>query len=178
MLLNPTRPDTQNQVEGIKTAAQSVGRELVLGLCEQRAADRRGIRDVGGAIHRGAAGRCRRLLQQPADTRLSCWQPATAGRRSINGANSLMPAAWQAIGPSLFDSYRQVGAVRRAHSQGRKARRPAGAATDEVRVRHQSQDREGARLDGPAGAARPRRRGDRIGYPDVRYWHKPTSATG
>src|SRR5437762_1483717 len=30
VLLNPSRPDTQIQVEGIKTAARSVGRELVL----------------------------------------------------------------------------------------------------------------------------------------------------
>jgi putative tryptophan/tyrosine transport system substrate-binding protein len=30
VLLNPTRPDTQSQMEGIKTAAQSVGRQLVL----------------------------------------------------------------------------------------------------------------------------------------------------
>ena len=32
VLLNPTRPDTQLQLESIKTAAQSVGRELVSGL--------------------------------------------------------------------------------------------------------------------------------------------------
>ena len=31
VLLNPSRPDTQIQVDGIKTAARSVGRELVLG---------------------------------------------------------------------------------------------------------------------------------------------------
>ena len=30
VLLNPTRPDTQIQVDGIKNAAQSVGRDLVL----------------------------------------------------------------------------------------------------------------------------------------------------
>src|SRR2546428_8567426 len=50
----------------------------------------------------------------------------------------------------------------RTHSQGRKARRPPGTATDEVRVRDQAQDREGARLDGSADVARSRRRGDRV----------------
>jgi hypothetical protein len=29
--LNPSRPDTQTQLDGIKTAARSLGRELVLG---------------------------------------------------------------------------------------------------------------------------------------------------
>jgi putative tryptophan/tyrosine transport system substrate-binding protein len=46
VLLNPSRPDTQRQIEGIKTAAQSVGRQLVPGLCADRAADRHGFCDA------------------------------------------------------------------------------------------------------------------------------------
>jgi putative tryptophan/tyrosine transport system substrate-binding protein len=50
----------------------------------------------------------------------------------------------------------------RSHSQGREARRPAGAGADQVRACHQSDDRKGARPRCAADAARPRRRGDRI----------------
>src|SRR5262249_15806898 len=39
---------------------------------------------------------------------------------------------------------------------------PAGAGADQVRVGHQSQDRQGARTGSAADAARPRRRGDRM----------------
>jgi ABC-type uncharacterized transport system substrate-binding protein len=49
-----------------------------------------------------------------------------------------------------------------SHSQGRKAGRPAGAGADQIRVGHQPQDREGARARHADGAARPRRRGDRM----------------
>ena len=52
--------------------------------------------------------------------------------------------------------------LRRSHSQGREAGRFAGAAADEIRARHQSQDRQGARPRRAADAARPRRRGDRV----------------
>src|SRR5262249_51822622 len=46
--------------------------------------------------------------------------------------------------------------------EGRKARRPSCASTDQIRVGDQSQDREGARPHCATDAARPRRRGDRM----------------
>src|SRR5262249_22076056 len=48
------------------------------------------------------------------------------------------------------------------HPKGRDAAQPAGLAAHESGAGHQSQDRQGARLDDPASAARPRRRGDRM----------------
>src|SRR5262249_14453672 len=45
---------------------------------------------------------------------------------------------------------------------GREAGRTSSAGTDQVRPRHQPQDSKGARPNGPADAARPRRRGDRV----------------
>src|SRR5262249_30665370 len=46
--------------------------------------------------------------------------------------------------------------------QGREAGGHAGAGADQVRPRHQSQDRKGDRDHHPADAARARRRGDRM----------------
>ena len=51
----------------------------------------------------------------------------------------------------------------RADSQGRQTGRPAGPAADQVRARHQPQNRKGARSDRPRDAARRCRRGDRVG---------------
>src|SRR5262245_44793903 len=48
------------------------------------------------------------------------------------------------------------------HPQAHEAGRSAGSAADEVRVRHQPQDRKEARPDAPGDSARPRRRGDRM----------------
>jgi putative tryptophan/tyrosine transport system substrate-binding protein len=47
-------------------------------------------------------------------------------------------------GTSLTANWRQIGLYNRSHSQGRKARRPAGHTGHEIRAGHQSQDREGA----------------------------------
>ena len=52
--------------------------------------------------------------------------------------------------------------LRRPHPQGREARRPSGAVTDQVRTGDQPEDRQGARPRNSADIARPRRRGDRI----------------
>src|SRR5262249_18400602 len=50
----------------------------------------------------------------------------------------------------------------RPHSQGREARGPTGAGSDQVRAGDQSQDCEGAGPRHPHNRARPRRRGDRV----------------
>src|SRR5215203_763497 len=55
------------------------------------------------------------------------------------------------------------GRLCRPYSQGREARRPAGAGTDQVRVGDKSQNREGAWPRCAAIAARPGRPSDRIG---------------
>src|SRR5262245_1571878 len=52
--------------------------------------------------------------------------------------------------------------LHRPNSQRRKTRRPAGRAVDQVRVRHQSSDRQGTRPRSPSDPARPCRRGDRM----------------
>ena len=54
------------------------------------------------------------------------------------------------------------GRLRRPHSQGRQARRPAHRAAHEVRAGHQPQDRQGARPDDPTVAPAAGRSGDRV----------------
>src|SRR5262249_51948318 len=50
----------------------------------------------------------------------------------------------------------------RAGSQGPEARRPAGHAVGQVRIRDQPQHRQGIRVELSSGSARHRRRGDRM----------------
>jgi hypothetical protein len=68
------------------------------------------------------------------------------------------------------------GRLCRPHPQGREPGRVAGAAPDQVRAGDQHQDRQGARPRRAAFAARPRRRGDRIGRSCctayVASWHE------
>lgn len=54
------------------------------------------------------------------------------------------------------------GILRRPHSEGRQARRPADSAAGEVRAGGEPEDREGDRPDPPAVAAPARGRGDRV----------------
>src|SRR5262249_39601418 len=54
------------------------------------------------------------------------------------------------------------GGLRRSHLQRRQAFRPPRRAADEVRVRHQPQDRQSPRPDDSAVAARAGRSGNRV----------------
>jgi putative ABC transport system substrate-binding protein len=108
VLLNPTRPDTQIQVDGIKNAAQSVGRNLVLSYAST-------LQQLDGAFtifaERSVAG-----LLVAAD-------PFFTSQRSqvlalVNKLRSPAIYQWRefadagglsSFGPNLFDSYRQAG---------------------------------------------------------------------
>jgi ABC transporter substrate binding protein len=92
--------------------------------------------------------------------------PAIYIQRSFVTAGGLV-----SYGIDVTDLVPTRGPVRRSYSQGCEARRPAGAAADQVRAGDQPGSREGARPRHPADAARPRRRGDRgsDGNVDYRY---------
>jgi putative ABC transport system substrate-binding protein len=108
VLLNPSRPDTQRQIEGIKTAAQSVGRQLVLAYAQT-------VQQIDTAFatlkERSIAG-----LLVAADPLFNSYRtqiimlatrygwPAIYQWREFADAGGLA-----SYGPSLFDSYRQAG---------------------------------------------------------------------
>ena len=54
--------------------------------------------------------------------------------------------------------------LHRSNPQGREARRPAGLAVDQIRVRHQPANGQGARPRGAGEATRSCRRGDRMNW--------------
>ena len=108
VLLNPTRPDTEAQLVSIKTAAQSVGRELVLGYATNVAqidaafatfADRS---IVGLLVAADAFFSSQRTHVTMLAARYG-W-PAIYQWREFADAGGLA-----SYGPSLFDTYRQTG---------------------------------------------------------------------
>jgi putative ABC transport system substrate-binding protein len=119
VLLNPTRPDSQLQLEGIKTAAQSVGRELVLA----HASTPQQI-DTAFAT----------FVQDSIVALLVAADPYFTSRRTqivVLAARHGWPAVYQwrefaeagglaSYGPNLFDSYRQAGRFAARILQGEK----------------------------------------------------------
>jgi ABC-type uncharacterized transport system substrate-binding protein len=108
VLLNPSRPDTQIQVEGIETAARSVGRQLVPAYAStvpqiDAAFATLAERSVAGLlVAADAFFSSQRIPIVVLATRYG-W-PAVYQWREFVDAGGLA-----SFGPSLFDSYRQVG---------------------------------------------------------------------
>src|SRR5262249_30551698 len=65
-------------------------------------------------------------------------------------------------GPNFEEQSRTGGNLRNPNIKGKKPCRSARAAPEQVRPRHQPQDRQGAWSRRARDAARPRRRGDRV----------------
>jgi putative ABC transport system substrate-binding protein len=108
VLLNPTRPDIRAQLESIETAAVSVGRRLVVAYAptaEQIDAAFATLaqRSIAGLLVGADAFFSSRRTQIVALTRRAGW-PAVFQWREFADAGGLA-----SFGPSLIDSYRQVG---------------------------------------------------------------------
>ena len=85
--------------------------------------------------------------------------PATYAIRDLVTAGGLM-----SYGTDITDMFHQVGRrLYRQNPQRRKARRPADASVDQIRIRNQHSNGASAGHRGAARAACNRRRGDRIG---------------
>jgi len=108
VLLNPSRPDTQAQLDGIKTAARSLGRELVLGYANT-------VQQIDTAFATFAGQSVAGLLVAS--------DPLFSGQRIqiiVLATRHGWPAIYQwrefvdagglaSYGPNLFDAYRQAG---------------------------------------------------------------------
>ena len=108
VLLNPSRPDTQIQLNGIKTAARSLGRELVLGYANT-------VQQIDTAFAEFAGQSVAGLLVA-ADPLFSSQRTQIIVLATRHG----WPAIYQwrefvdagglaSYGPNLFDAYRQAG---------------------------------------------------------------------
>jgi putative tryptophan/tyrosine transport system substrate-binding protein len=108
VLLNPSRPDSQTQIDGIKTAAQSVGRQLVLGFADT-------VKQIHAAFAKFAEQSIVGLLVA-ADALFSSRRTQVIVLATRHG----WPAIYQwrefaqagglaSYGPNLFDSYRVAG---------------------------------------------------------------------
>ena len=108
VLLNPTRPDTQTQLDGIKAAANSIKRELVLGYAntppqiDAAFATFKELSIAGLLIGADAFFSSQRIQIVVLASRYG-W-PAIYQWREFVDAGGLA-----SFGPSLFDSYRQAG---------------------------------------------------------------------
>jgi putative ABC transport system substrate-binding protein len=120
VLLNPSRPDTQIQVDGIKTAARSVGRELVLGYANT-------VQQIDTAFATFAGQSVAGLLVA-ADALFSSQRTQIIVLATRHG----WPAIYQwrefvdagglaSYGPNLFDAYRQAGLFAARILKGEKA---------------------------------------------------------
>ena len=119
VLLNPSRPDTQIQVEGIKTAARSVGRELVLGYANtvQQIDEAFAIfseRSVAGLLVAADPFFTNQRAQVIVLAIRHGW-PAIYQWREFADAGGLA-----SYGPNLFDSYRQAGLLAARILRGEK----------------------------------------------------------
>src|SRR5215471_3247286 len=105
--------------------------------------------------------RCHRSTQpaEQARRRTGAQAPCAGGFRA-----ALVRRGRRADGilPEVSRSVSQGCGVRRQNPQRRPAGRPACRAANPFRANHQYEDRQGARFNGAARIARPRRRGDRV----------------
>jgi len=155
-LVNPTNPNAESVAKDLLAAAQSMGLTLnVLHVSSER--------DIDGLFAT--------LVQRRASAFLTVSDPLFTSRRqqiAVLAANHKIPAIYHvrdftaagglmSYAPNIYDVFRQAGVYTGRILKGEKARRPAGGAANQVRVRDQPQDRQGARLEDSADAARPRR---------------------
>jgi ABC-type uncharacterized transport system substrate-binding protein len=161
VLANPNNSNTEAERSDVQAAAQAVGQQLiVLDVSSDRdieTAFATLVRRGAGALLVGAGAFMTSHRQRIVALAARHALPASYANRESVLAGGLMSYGSQ--------HYRRVSSgrhLRRADSQGREASRLAGHAVYQVRVRAQSQDRQGARPRHTADAARARRRGDRV----------------
>ena len=143
LLVNPrsANADSEAGAAALQTVIRAGGQQLMV----LHAA---GEADIGPAFAR--------LVEQRAGVLLIVSDPLFTGQRdqivalaARYGVPTMYPVqeyvtsgGLVSYGASSFDAWRQGGVYVGAGAQGRQARRPAGAAADQVRAGHQPQDRQ------------------------------------
>ena len=161
LLVNPNNTTSKAQTSDVVAAASAIGATIDV----VRASNSREIEAAFAA-----------LVLNGADALLVGTDPFLYSRRvqlAILATRHAIPAIYpvrenaevgglMSYGTSLTEVYRQVGAYTVRILKGEKPADLPVVRADQVRARHQPQDREGARPRSAADAARPRRRGDRM----------------
>jgi len=102
------------------------------------------------------------LSESRTDTFARCATPATC-RLSVPGIRGQWRLDVLRTRPSRLISAWRV--LRRSYPQGREGERASSPATDQVRIRHQPQDRQSVQSHHSGGATRTCRRADRVRFP-------------
>src|SRR5262245_60406993 len=144
LMVNPTNPNFEGVTKDVTAASSATGVQIDV----VRASDSREIEAAFATLVRNRADALvvgadsfftnRRLQVATLATRHAI--PAVYVGREFVEAGGLMT-----YGTSLTEVYRQLGAKRRPHPQGRQAGRAAGRAVDQVRACHQPDHSKGAR---------------------------------
>jgi hypothetical protein len=161
VLINPNNPPAATQLKNVQEAARALDQQIhILHAASEAELDAAfaTARQVGAGALLVAADaffNSRRTYIIALAARHAI--PAIYEQREFSVAGGLM-----SYGTNLSDGYRQVGTYAARILKGREARRSARDAVHQVRVRHQPDEREGARHRRAGQSARHRRRGDRM----------------
>ena len=160
MLVNPNYPSAPTEVEDVQQAARKLGMQL--GIFNARTEGE--IEPaLAAAAHDAAAllvaddPYLESLREKLVALATQHALPAIYIARDFTEAGGLM-----SYGPSITDAYRLVGVYVGRILKGEKPFDLPVLAADQVRARHQPENREGAETGYAADAARARRRGDRM----------------
>jgi ABC-type uncharacterized transport system substrate-binding protein len=160
-LVNPNRPDIDAQLSGMQTAAQSVGRPLViLKTGTERELDAVFVNQSDRKFDALLVGADPFFLSRRAQTLellIRHAMPAIFAQREFVLAGGLI-----SYGASLADAYRQTGVYAGRILKGEKPADLPGRAADQVRTGDQPQDGQGAWAHDPTVDPPARRRGDRV----------------
>jgi putative tryptophan/tyrosine transport system substrate-binding protein len=163
VLLNPNVEDFQFRVADVQEAARTVGLQIhVLRATTDPEIDAAfaalsGIRAGALVVSSNAFFRTRREQIVALAARNAI--PAIYDGREYAAAGGLV-----SYGTSLAHGYRQAGIYTARILKGAKPRRPAGVSVDQIRVRHQHEDRQGAGRQNLRQSALARRRSDRVNH--------------
>jgi hypothetical protein len=162
VLINPANaPVAETMLRDVPEAACAIGLQIqVLNASTSReieAAFATLMSDRADALFVAPDGFCGTRRVQFATLAAHHRVPAAYSLREYVEAGGLM-----SYGTDFLDSWYQVGVYTRTNPQRREARRAAGFAVNQIRVRHQPANGQSARHRGAQFVAIARRRGDRV----------------